>query len=180
MLFRHRHEHVITLPEGGVHIHVHIHASAGLQEALNFIRQSILERIDMTDATIQAGLDAIASDITPMRSAIDALVAKDQALAEQLAKAIEDAKNAGASPEQLQSLTDFHAAFTDDIKKLNDAALVGTSNAQPPAGAPGDAGNSADTGAADPTTDGLTQDEIDAGVRIDGSGNKLNADGTPA
>lgn len=189
MRFRHDHTLAITLPEGGVHIHLHIHASAGLQEALNFIRQSILERIDMTDQAIQAGLDAIASDITPLTSAIDALVAKDTALAAQLAQAIEDAKNAGASPEQLQSLTDFHTALTGDITKLNEAALAHTTAdpaaPQGPAGDPGTAGNSAgpDSDAPDeedPTLVGLTQDEIDRGVRVDGSGNKLNPDGSPA
>lgn len=87
-----------------------------------------------TDQQFQAELSSFADDLRQQTTVTNGLKIAFATVAEQLAAAIEAAKNSGASEEELTSLRSLHAGLRDNTTTITQAITENTAAAgEPPA-----------------------------------------------
>lgn len=91
----------------------------------------------MSDAVTQ-----LTKDVADMRGEVNSAVAFAKGVPDLIAKATADAQAAGATPAQLQSLTDLHTSLASEVADLHAAFTTNTTT-----GAAGATGATGATGA---------------------------------
>ena len=102
---------------------VHLHGGA-ISRALADI-QARLATIEQKEDKLMSAVDdavaALQADDATLKTKLDTLSAAVTGFAAQLAAALAAAANAGATPAQLQALTDLHASLQSDIATVDTA-----------------------------------------------------------
>lgn len=162
--------HIHTVDE-----HV-LHVLERLSSRLDLIVMNLgtIERFNTMSAALQASIDQLKSDVTDLTTSVGSAEAMITGLAQQLADAIAAAQAAGATPQQLQDLTDLHSALAADTAGLAAAVAANTPASPPPSPPPvdttgGGAGNDTITGGqgTDTTTGGQGTDTTTGGQGTD-------------
>lgn len=114
----------IHLPEGGVTINVRHTVSA--DAALTALINSIKEDFAMVAANVQAAIDQLTADVQAETTANQGAITLINGFAAQLAAAVAAAQSAGATPAQLQALSDLSASIEANSSALASAVTANT------------------------------------------------------
>ena len=114
---------------------------------------NILRRMATAMSKLDDGIKQLRDDVAALKTVDDSAVALISGFQAQLAAAVQAALDAGASPAELQSLTDLHTAI--QAEKDNMAAAVAANTPAPapaPSSAPSDTTTSDTTSSTTSTT----------------------------
>lgn len=134
-----------------VHHHFHLSPEATAQ----------LERLNLTGEQIVEGLNAMSEATDHLKQAVTDLQ-------EEVADVVTKLEDISSDTEDEAAASAIDAVVAQ-LKGAGTTASTTVEQTPPDTAAP----------AAGPDQSSLSADEVAAGVKIDGSGNKLNADGTP-
>jgi Mg2+ and Co2+ transporter CorA len=115
-----------------------------LQHIHDIVQSMELKMTQMSDE-----IQTLKDDVAAERTAVDSATALISGFAAQLQAAVQAAQDAGATPQQLQDLTDLHTALTQQTTDLASAVA----NQSPPAtgGTSGGSTGGTDTGGTAPS-----------------------------
>jgi ABC-type transporter Mla MlaB component len=102
-----------------------------LRPELHQLASRILKGLKTMSVELDAALATLTDDVTKLTTVDASAVAMIQGLADQLKAALDAAANAGATPAQLQALSDLHTAISAQDDAL--AAAVTANTAPAPA-----------------------------------------------
>lgn len=85
-----------------------------------------MKGLKMADQAIEQGLTDLGTDVEGLTTVVGSAEALISGFAQQLADAIQAAKDAGASPEQIQKLSDLHSALSSKTAELAAAVAAAT------------------------------------------------------
>jgi hypothetical protein len=98
---------------------------------LNLAQQGLNKMSEMDDR-----LAELQADVTAESGAVDSAVTLIEGISQQIADAVAAAQAAGATPQQLQVLSDLDAAVKAKTQSLADAVAANTNPPSPPPGNP--------------------------------------------
>lgn len=110
------------------HIHYHVKPSSKFDEILAAL-QSIFEKVNSMSVEIDTAIAQLQSDVATLTTVDASAVALISGFSAQLAAAVAAAQSAGATPAELQSLTDLGTAITAQSAALAAAVTAGTAPA---------------------------------------------------
>jgi chromosome segregation ATPase len=129
-----------------------------INDNLKHIRQS-QTRMENKMSQMDDEITQLKQDVAAERTAVDSAKAMIEGFAGQLQAAVNEARQAGATQEQLQGLQDLHAAVTEQTSDLAQAVAN-----QSPLATGGTSAGSA-SGGTDPTGSGAAPSATPAGRR---------------
>jgi hypothetical protein len=94
---------------------------------------TLTTKVENMDQALQTAIDALRADVTAQTTADASVKALIVGMSQQLTDALAKAAAAGASPEQLQALTDLHAQLAANTADLTTAVTANTPAAAAPA-----------------------------------------------